>query len=86
MLMSTKLTGKAARWIQLAEEFGHLTGDDIDRLLVGAAELSPTAADATVSRPAPIDEHLLRRAAAIMLFGNLDDSPALEEDWTLLFS
>ncbi len=84
--MSTKLTGKAARWIRLAEDFGHVGGDDIDRLLVGAAELSPGAADATYFRPAPIDEHLLRRAAAIMLFGNVAESPSLEEDWALFFS
>jgi len=36
--------------------------------------------------PARIDDRLLRRAAAIMLFGNEADSPALEEDWPLLFS
>ena len=84
--MSSKLTGKAARWLSIVEEFGHLAGDDVDRLLVGAAELSPRASEASMAVPARIDDRLLRRAAAIMLFGNEADSPALEEDWPLLFS
>lgn len=86
MLISSKLTGKAARWLRLLEDFGHLEGEDIDRLLVGAAELSPRAADASMARPAPIDERLLRQAAAIMLFAHVEESPALAEDWPLLFT
>ncbi len=86
MPMSSKLTGRAARWIQLVEDFGHVGSEDVDRLLVGVSELAPDAAEATLEHPARVDERLLRRAAAIMLFGNTIDSPALEEDWDLLFS
>ena len=86
MRMCSKITGKGSRWIRLVEEFGHLGSEDVDRLLVGVSELSPEAAEASPSHPAPVDERLLRRAAAIMLFGQTMDSSTLEEDWALLFS
>lgn len=86
MPMSIKLTGKAARWLQLLEDFGHLTPEDTDRLLVGAAELAPDSSDASLSRPSVVDEQLIRRAAAIMLFGQVTEEGLLDEDWPLLFT
>jgi hypothetical protein len=86
MAMSIKLTGKAARWLQMLEDFGHLAPDEVDRLLVGVAELHADASESTTSTPAVVDAPMIRRAAAIMLFGHAEEGKALEEDWPLLFT
>lgn len=93
MSVTVKIDGRSARWVQLLEDFGHLGPDDADRLLVGVAEImrAPTRPGArewgTPRRPAPVDPRDLRRAAAMLLFGQgAEPSKALDDDWPLLFS
>lgn len=79
------LSGRAARWLKLVEEFGHLGPEGMDRLYVGIAEL---AAETGHPPDAPVDLELVRRAAAMVL-APVGDEPMpqiLEEDWPLLFS
>ncbi len=83
-VLGLSLTGKAARWIQLLQDFGHLDTPGADQLVMTAAELHAemnTAGDR-------IDLALVRRAAAMLLFGSgaTEPGPVLEEDWPLLFS
>jgi len=89
-----RLTGRAARFVELLGEYGHLDAEAINRVLLGAAELKTDGADV------PVDVDIVRKAAAMLLFPGLD-SPvtalpaslelavgptALAEDWPLLFS
>jgi hypothetical protein len=82
MVPDVKLTGRAARWVQLLQDFGHLDPEGANRLMVGIAELQ--AADG--GRCA--DLSLVRRAAAIVLFGDgeAEGPSVLDDDWPLLFS
>ena len=76
------LTGRAARWIALLHDYGHLDGDATNRLMLGVAELVPAG-------ETQVDLDVVRRAAAMMLFpageSDLSGTP-LGEDWSLLFS
>ncbi len=78
------LTGRAARWIQLLHDFGHVDQEGMDRLYVAVAEL---AAEAGHPADRPVDVDLVRRAAAILLLPDGDRAltQILEEDWSLLF-
>ncbi|MCA9491192.1 MAG: hypothetical protein KC621_14780 [Myxococcales bacterium] len=76
--------GRAARWLRLLQDFGHLDADGQDRLLVAVAEL---AAESGHPPDLPVGLDLVRRAAAILLLpDDLPMSQILEEDWPLLFS
>ena len=97
MAVTVKIDGKSARWVQLLEDFGHLSPDDADRLLVGVAEImhAPSRPAGGVARkewgtprhPATVDPQDLRRAAAMLLFSqSAEPGRALTEDWPLLFS
>ena len=79
------LSGRAARWLRLLEDFGHLGPEASDRLCVGIADL---AVRSGVPEGEPVDLDLVRRAAAITLAPSGDEplSLTLEEDWPLLFS
>ncbi|MBX2798765.1 MAG: hypothetical protein KTR31_13880 [Myxococcales bacterium] len=79
-----KLTGRATRWIQLLQDFGHVDIAGADQLVMAAANLH---ADLQVEGDR-IDLGLVRRAAAMLLFppGGEGTGPVLEEDWPLLFS
>ena len=82
--VAVNLSGRAARWIQLLQEFGHVDPQGADRLIVAAADLH-----AELGVPGDrIDLATVRRAAAMVLFpgGPGAPSPVLEEDWPLLFS
>ena len=78
------LSGPAARWVQLLQEFGHIDPAMADQLIMAAADLH-TEMQAAGTR---IELHQVRRAAAIMMFGNGAPitTPLLDEDWPLLFS
>ena len=90
--VTVKIDGKMARWVQLLEDFGHLTPEDADRLLVGVAEVMriPGRSGREIGspdRPAPVNPRDLRRAAAMILFNqNPEPGRALEDDWPLMFS
>ncbi|MEQ1572125.1 MAG: hypothetical protein ABMA64_41235 [Myxococcota bacterium] len=87
MTVSVRLTGRAARWVQLVQDFGHLDQDGVNRLLVTVADLH--AESGGDGKDAVVDLPLVRRAAAVMLTSVTDDGQLpmiLEEDWALLFS
>lgn len=79
------LSGRAARWLRLLEDFGHLTPEGLDRLCVGIAEL---AEESGLRPDQAVDLPLVRRAAAMLLApAGEEPLPALlDEDWPLLFS
>jgi hypothetical protein len=84
MVTVVRLTGRAARWVQLVQDFGHLDQDGVDRLLIAVADLHAEGmgTDGLIDLPA------VRRAAAILLAHPPDDGELpliLEEDWPLLF-
>jgi hypothetical protein len=73
------------RWVHLLQDFGHLDQEGIDRLLITAADLH---ADLGGSSEGWVDLPLVRRAAALVLTADEDESALpliLEEDWPLLF-
>jgi hypothetical protein len=84
--ITIRLTGRASRWVQLLQEFGHLDSDGADRLLVAVAELH---ADLGGEDGAIVDLPLVRRAAAMLLVPTeLPDGlpQLLDDDWPLFFS
>lgn len=86
MTVSVRLTGRAARWVHLLHDFGHLDTEGLDRLLIGVADLH---AELGGENGAWVDLPLVRRAAAMQLMTAQEQSPMsmiLEEDWPLLFS
>lgn len=81
--ITIRLTGRAARWVRLLQDFGHLDNEGVDRLLIGIADLY------TDAHPPDelIDLPVVRRAAAVLLCSDgMPLSPLLEEDWTILFA
>ncbi len=81
--LQVRLTGRAARFLKLLQDFGHIDQQSADELLVAAAEMYGAA------RPARVDLVDIRRIAASWLIDM--DLPAdrrqmLEEDWSILFS
>ena len=84
MTPSVRLTGRAARWVHLLQEFGHLDHDGIDRLLITIADLHLEMGGADGGW---VDLPLVRRAAAVVLTSNDEGvlPMILEEDWPLLF-
>lgn len=81
--ISVRLTGRAARWVRLLQDFGHLDSDGVDRLLVTVADLHAETGGGTEGL---VDLPLVRRAAAALLCNDEPLSPILEEDWSLLFA
>ena len=76
-----RLTGKAARFMQILQDFGHLDEEAAMRLLLDIEPSGVLGDDI-----ADLDD--ARRAAAIALFERLDGDIGgiLGEDWPLLFS
>ena len=86
MTVSVRLTGRAARWVHLLQDFGHLDTEAFDRLLIAVADLH---AQLGGKNDAWVDLPLVRRAAAVQLMAAQEEGPMsiiLEEDWSLLFS
>ncbi len=83
MTRQTHLSGRAARFLQLLQDFGHLDDDTAGELLWSALERRAPQ----VTGPLCFQE--LRREAAVSL---VDGAPGaalegiLAEDWPLLFS
>lgn len=78
-----RLTGRASRFVFMLRDFGHLDDEGVDRLLLGAADLRGPGA------VGPLDLPEVRRAAAMLLFTELDGAPPpalLQADWPILFS
>ena len=77
------MTGRAARFLNLLCDFGHLDDEKVNHLVTAVAEMDGGSREVTV------DLLTVRRVAAMMLF-DVDDSnptaPLLAEDWPILFS
>jgi hypothetical protein len=83
--VSFALSGRAARWIKVLSDFGHLTPESLDRLYVAVADLAHAEG---LRADRAIDLPLVRRAAALILDPAAEESlsPHLDEDWPILFS
>lgn len=82
-----RLTGRAQRFLALLVDFGHLDETRVDELLVTVAEMGVPGQETAIDLP------VVRRVAAIFLFGNghpealVDiEMGILAEDWPFLFS
>ena len=78
-----QLSGRAARFLFLLRDFGHITEEGVDRLLLGAADLR----DPSSSGPLELED--VRRAASMLLFAERDGDLSeglLGSDWPILFS
>lgn len=78
-----RLTGRAARFLNILVELGHLDDDGVNQVVLSLH------APAHSSGPALADYATVRAAAAWVLAERLGDAPvegALAEDWNLLFS
>ncbi len=87
-LRRVRLTGRAQRWLRLVQDFGHIDDGRIEDLLVQLADAGPASGAEGI-----VDLPVLRRAAAVMLFGDGDaqqlrdlEKGPLAEDWLFLFS
>lgn len=76
---SLRLTGEAARFLKLLADYGHADDDQLDKLVLDAA-------DEAVNGEIGLD--VVRRLAAEDLFPDepMDGKAPLAEDWPLLFS
>lgn len=86
-VLRVKLTGRAARFLDMLREFGHVDEEHLDEIFVALAEMSGGADEALVDLPD------VRRMAAAVLFdpGDAESIEAMEkgvlaEDWPILFS
>ena len=77
------LTGRAARWLHLLQDLGHIDLSTADELVMAASDLHRELAH----EGNRIDLDTVRQAAAMLLFTN-DSEPTtmLDDDWPLLFS
>jgi hypothetical protein len=85
--LRVRLTGRAARFLGVLRDFGHIDDARETELYIALAELAGDPNEVVVDLP------IVRRVAAAVLFGHgspeiLDDieEGVLSEDWPLLFS
>lgn len=86
-VLRIRLTGRAQRFLHVLQDFGHIDDTRMNELLMRVAEVSGTEEEA------PVDLPMVRRVAAIVLFGrgNVEaideiEKGVLSEDWPLMFS
>lgn len=77
-----RLSGRAARYLLLLQDLGHLDAESADRLLI---QLGEDADLHGASGPPVVDIDAVRRAAALLLAA-AEDPPPLQADWPLLFT
>lgn len=75
-------TGRAARFVQLLQDFGHLSAEASDTVLLGGVEFE----DQLLQGVLPLDD--AKRMAAVLLFVQRSGSEegVLSQDWPILFS
>ncbi len=82
-VLKTRLTGRAARWLTLLRDYGHLDEALLDALFAAMAD------ELGQSREALVDVHDVQRLAARLLFDRSpegeDGTDVIAEDWSLLF-
>lgn len=79
-VLRARFSGRAARFVDLLQDYGHLDDQGANRLLVTVAELRGG------SDESPIDLDAVRKVAAMVLFSDEEPAAALTEDWRYLFS
>lgn len=81
--LRARITGRAARWLELVKDYGHLDDETLDALLTAIAEDYGEPGEALVDLPE------VRRIAAELLFDRSpegeDGDDVVAEDWALLF-
>lgn len=80
---TVRLTGRAARFLRLLQELGHLDDEQITEVILSLRV--PQNARGQVWA----DVDVVRSAAALILFDRADGAPlptVLMDDWPLLFS
>jgi hypothetical protein len=78
-----RLTGRAARFLQMMQDLGHLDEESKSQVLLSVRVANPSRA------PAWVDVDTVRSATAMILFHRLEGeevSGILSEDWPLVFS
>lgn len=77
------LTGRAARWLHLLQDLGHIDIATADELVMAASDLHRELHH----KGTRVGLETIRQAAAMVLF-QTDAEPAtmLDDDWPLLFS
>jgi len=81
--LRARITGRAARWLELVKDYGHLDDETLDALLVAIADDFGEIEETLVDLPD------IRRLAAEVLFDRSpegeDGDDVIAEDWALLF-
>lgn len=88
--LRARLTGRAQRFLWLAQDFGHLDERRLEEVFVTLGELGGATEE-------PLDLPVVRRVVASIVFNGLgsgdpgepdglDPTSPLAEDWPLLFS
>jgi len=77
------LSGRAARWLHLLQDLGHIDLATADELVIAASDLHRELSQ----EGDRVQFHTIRQAAAMLLF-TADSEPTsmLDDDWPLLFS
>ncbi|MEM6926515.1 MAG: hypothetical protein AAF602_06290 [Myxococcota bacterium] len=77
------LTGRAARWLHLLQDLGHIDIATADELIMAASDLHRELRH----EGNRVDLDTVRQAAAMLLFtSDSEPSTMLNDDWPLLFS
>ena len=77
------LTGRAARWLHLLQDLGHIDLATADELVMAASDLHRELLNEGVR----VDLDTVRQAAAMLLFNSdVEPTTMLDDDWPLLFS
>ena len=79
----TRLTGRAAHFMRLLRDVGHLDEEAVTAILLQASQLC------TEQGEERIDIEAVRRVSAVTLFamhGGAKPAGVLSEDWPMLFS
>jgi hypothetical protein len=85
--LRVRLTGRAAKFLQMLQDFGHLDEERSNEVFLALAEHGSSRREVILDLPA------VRRVAAAVVFGGAFEDPderidptLLAEDWPLLFS
>jgi hypothetical protein len=86
-VLKARLTGRAAKFLQMLQDFGHLDEESGHEVFMAIADHGASRREMIVDLP------VVRRIAAAVLFGDAFEAASerldptlLAEDWPLLFS
>ena len=79
-----RITGRAARFLRMLVDLGHLDDDGADRLVLAISDARGGPVEVLVDLPT------VRRLSAVLLFERAGDGTAqgrlVDQEWPLLFS